>query len=857
MASARPTTPERDGAEMREAANILVSMANTPVDASGLQIKLDDVTTASKSSPVPLEEVTSKISTSLNGTIPSAEPSSAHVPPQEVTSEIPTVLKGTTSVVPTSAPVSPKGVTPEISTTLNSTTPALPSSAPIPPHAVTPEISTTLNGTSTTSTSISVTPFVAAPKASITSNGTLATSNPVPALSCAATTAPAVVISTVTQSASASNAVSRQSSIRDGTFRHQIVDDVSHPARPVPPISWSPTSQKYGRGSQSHASLPNRLSKDEGTNHSINRSAQPTKSMIHNTTEVSDFADFSVKPPAKADPSSHFEKIRSHSVKSTVAQQPSNGGIAFSVVNGRPRLDPVTQTMEKAGKSQTTPGLINGRINSGQMGRNAVPTIQTPFSSQRPVSQTSFNPFSSPSSGQPLPFWFPTASAPRMSTSQYGLHTTASPSTPSKSNAAQVSHGNGNNRTPLPSTPSKTASVMPNSGPRNPLPSAPLNHASISYKGNAPRTPLPARSSSKSAGFSDLQQSEAHQLMENRVGDMKFGGSAVTLDDLDRLEHMERALISDFFVLHGIFFRHPHYPGQPNEAAFVAGGFRNASKFYEFEDRMKTLMKKVETRLKNQAAEPTDSQKDWTKQLKEEHNTLDTLYNELLNCKKYLTELRKYLERENKVIPAGYRKSTAAAKKKATPAANAKTINGKATNGKKRQTFILIDSEDNTSEQGSTSSATQPPRKKAKTQPAQGTQVSSTTQMGPLRQDMNGSTMYQHPRGPSKVQSTNGSTIYHQPRGLVQAINGSGMQPHSGPPVHGVNGSGMHQPPQGPPPAPRTVQPRTPADVDRDIASKQTEVEKLQRQISELQSEIFELRWEKKVLVTGGEPGRH
>ncbi|PVH70922.1 hypothetical protein DL98DRAFT_617269 [Cadophora sp. DSE1049] len=811
MTASRPTTLAREEAEMRDAAEILVNMANTPVDASGLRITLNDITAASNSS------------------------TATSTPPTSAAPTIPDALNGN----------SPNGTSP---TSNSVSAPALvvPLAAPAP-----------LNGTPAVSNSIPTYPTTATLPASATLNGTLAAPSSIPALLSAATPAAAVAVPTTAQPAPNSTVVARQSAIHDGTFRNLIVEDLSHSARPLPPISWGPTSQKYGREPQQHASVSFGGKVTDG---SMKASSQPSKSVIHNTTEVRDFADFGVKPPTPADHSAHFDKIRSHYAKDLGVQQSGSGGIAFSVVNGRPRLDPVTLTKDKAGKIQTTPGSANGRVNSGQTGRNGVPKIQTPFNSQRPVTQTSFNPFSGPSPGQSMPFWFPANVAPRMSTSPYGPHTVAPFCTPSKPNHSRAAPGSGSSRTPLPSTPSKTASA-PSNGvkPRNPLPFGPLKQASLPPSGGAPRTPLPVRSSSESAAANNLQQSEEYERMEHRLGDIKFGGSAVTLDDLVRLEHLERALLSDFYVLHGIFLPHPRHPNQPNEAAFVAGGFRTPSSFYNFEDRMKDLKKKVEKRLEKQAAELPDRQRDWSEQLKEEHDTLSTMYDELLHCKKCLTEFRKYLERENKVgefyeyklkvqyteignqvIPSGYRKSTATKKKKATPTTYAKT-----TNVKKRRTVISIDSEDNSAEQGSTPSVTQHPRKKAKTHPTQGAQMSSTTQFRPLGQDMTGSTMHQQPRA-SNFQSMNGSAMHHQPRGLVQTMNGSGMhrQPHSGPTFPGMSASGTQQPLRGTAPAPRT-----PADVDRDISLKLAEVERLQE-------EIFELRWEKKVLVKGGDAGR-
>ena len=110
--------------------------------------------------------------------------------------------------------------------------------------------------------------------------------------------------------------------------------------------------------------------------------------------------------------------------------------------------------------------------------------------------------------------------------------------------------------------------------------------------------------------------------------------------------------------------------------------------------------------------------------------------------------------------------------------------------------------------------ASKPPRKKAKTQPTQSGQISSTTQFRATSQPTNGTGMRQQPRGPA------------------QAMNGSGMQ----------------QSPRGPPPASPAVRPRTVADIDRDIAVRAVEVEKLQQ-------EMTRLRWEKLMLEDCGQNG--
>ena len=703
------------------------------------------------------------------------------------------------AAVPNPGTLPPVEATSTTSSPLTDTTtpPSVPGEAPVHPIAI-PSTSSTLSG-SDTSTSI-------------------------PAAVVAPTPARVVAASMAVQSVAASNVVSGPTANRDGTFHNMIVNEVQS-ARPLPPISWGPTSQKYGHGAQHDASLSAGSSKSKAGNGLIRPSGQSTKSVIYTTTDERHFANLSVKPSTAANPSAHFDKIGSHSLNTPTAHQSNSGAVSYSVINGRPCLGPVTQVKDNAGKSQATPGSVNGRINPGKTGRNGVPRVQTPFSSQRPATQTTFNPFSLPSPGQPMPFWYPATLTQRSSASPYGSQIAA---TPSRSSPIQGQQDMGSSRTLLPSTPSKSASATSNgTRPRTELPSAPLKNTSIPPSNGTPRTLLPARSSSGSVTSDGSQRSEVFRLMDERMSDIKFSGSAVTTDDLVRLEHMERALLSDFYILHGTFLPHPRYDGQPNEAAFIAGGFRHPRNFYDFEDRMKNLKKKVVKRLEKQAASEHGTQKDWSKQLAEEHETLSILYDELVHCKKCLTGLRKYLERENKVgefyeyklkvqyteignqdIPPGYRRSTAAKKKKAAPATNTKT-----TSGKKRQNFILIDS-DNSSEQGSTPTASKPPRKKAKTQPTQSGQISSTTQFRATSQPTNGTGMRQQPRGPA------------------QAMNGSGMQ----------------QSPRGPPPASPAVRPRTVADIDRDIAVRAVEVEKLQQ-------EMTRLRWEKLMLEDCGQNG--
>ncbi|KAK0108637.1 hypothetical protein ONS95_003430 [Cadophora gregata] len=750
---------------------------------------------------------------------------------------------------------------------------AVPSPQPAPQNGVSSADSNDISNTTSAPISTAVTSTSGTLNANVSAPTRVSSA---PTALTPATTPATGVPSSTTQSVSAPSPISRQPAVRAGKFRHYPVQGPSHSARPLPPITWGPglTSGEYGRGSQPPAYSSSMSSTSEAGNGSIQDNSLPSKSSINNTTDGQDFADFSVKPPTPAGPSAHFDKspkIQSHSIKNPVSQQCGFGGVAFSVVDGRPRLEPV-KSKDKTGKTQPASDPAVSRNTSGQPSHDGIPKVQTLSGSQRPVTESSFDPFHGPAPGERLPFWFLVPSATPSSGSPYGPHTSSLLTTPSKTTSIQNGTrigrdaillrsgrlGNpvatspngvtGQDSVPRNSSINNTSGTLNGGTTRTPLPSTPVKTASANAIGD---TLLPARSSSEPTSCGTRKQSEVYQRMERRLIDIESGTSAVTVDDLIRLEHLERALLSDFYILHGVFLQHPHYPGQPNEAAFIAGGFRNPKKFYAYEDRVKDLKSKVQKREEKQAAEEPDREKDWSKQVKEEHSTLNILYSEVLNCKKFLTELRKYLERENKVIPKGYRKSGAAIQKKGIQSADPKTANGK-----KRRTVITIDSDDNSSEQGSTPSATQPPRKKAKMQPAQGAKMTSAMQFKPIGKVVNDSALHQQQqqRGQHQFQVRNGSTMHQQPRGTVQAMNGSSgyQQPNGTPRPHGQgmdrSGYGMQRHPRNGQPSPHLAQPRTPAYVDREIALRMAMIERLNE-------EVLELRWEKKVLENNGQPG--
>ncbi|KAH7364843.1 hypothetical protein BKA65DRAFT_591111 [Rhexocercosporidium sp. MPI-PUGE-AT-0058] len=277
--------------------------------------------------------------------------------------------------------------------------------------------------------------------------------------------------------------------------------------------------------------------------------------------------------------------------------------------------------------------------------------------------------------------------------------------------------------------------------------------------------------------------------------------SPVSLDDILRLNLVVRSLLSDLFVLHGTFLPQNRDQDPENVAEFENTGFADALQFYKYEERLASFRIEVENRVKEQAAELPDFNRNWSDALAAEHRTLAKLYRSFDRCRSRLTSLRELLETRhmngagiyeyeiavnyqeigNQVKPPGYRKpksNSAASRSKTSSPAPSTT--SESTNSKKRgvTSDLRLESEHND-------------------------------------------------RAAKKVKSD--STGSQPEEDSVSATAPT------------ITGSPLREPI------------RTMENVGRDIAWRKEQIALNNERIGRLNNEILELRWEKKVLAKGRE----